>query len=478
MFVYTDPNGNDHFNEDWRLLGAMKHRDFAGQGNGPRPAHTAAGQRPNSSPQPVGAVQMTGNAGQVSEIAQKRVQEDEAELRRLGFRPAPTVYAPGSRVNSIGIRNFSIERTKLEESPLVEEGLASIVHSVQRERREDIRVRLGDLHLHTDGRLTRGAGHLHMEQQGFLQLLRLAEAFYAAPLEGGNRRSSATSWLAAQDPETRKWNWDKQRRAGAIPSGKEIVLRTRIVGDQRQVFAVVSTDYSAQDADQVATAILPAFEGSEMRGITTYDPLTTNLYVEASLMPDRVVDLAAGDVFKVSTVLKTNDSGQGGIRLVSSYLRNLCLNLIILDKGEQVLFSKAHRGDLSNIAPMLRAGIKKADSMWDHFRDRWKILRKENAVSALQRIGIRPPKNRPVTETKHIFDVLADEISAPGIRRDVMVEMLLSSFEKEPGDSLADVVNAVTRLHQRELIPVAHRETIESQAGSFVMSWSDDLGYS
>jgi hypothetical protein len=478
MFVYTDPNGKEHHHEDWKALGALKHREFAGKGDGPRPVHTAAQRDPSPAPQPVGTVQMTGEAGQVSEAAQKRVMEDEKELRRLGFQPAPTVYAPGSRVNAIGVRNFSIERKKLEESPLVEEGLSSIIDSVQRERREDVRVKLGDLHLHTDGRLTRGAGHMHMEQQGFLQLLRLAEAFYSAPLDGGSRRSSASSWLAAQDPETRKWNWDKQRRTGAIPPQKEIVLRTRVVNDRRQVFAVVSTDYSAQDADQVAAAILPGFVGSEMRGITTYDPLTTNLYVEASLMPDRVVDLAAGDVFKVSTVLKTNDSGQGGIRLVSSYLRNLCLNLIILDKGEQVLFSRAHRGDLSNIAPMLRAGIKKADAMWDHFRDRWKILRKENAVSALQRIGIRPPKNRPVTETKHIFDVLADNITVPGIRRDAMVEMLLSSFDKEPGDSLADVVNAVTRLHQRELIPVVHREDIESQAGEFVMSWSDDLGYS
>lgn len=43
-------------------------------------------------------------------------------------------------------------------------------------------------------------------------------------------------------------------------------------------------------------------------------------------MPDQVVDLVAGDLFKVGVRIQTDDTGRGRIRVAGVVWRNRCLN--------------------------------------------------------------------------------------------------------------------------------------------------------
>ena len=51
------------------------------------------------------------------------------------------------------------------------------------------------------------------------------------------------------------------------------------------------------------------------------------------------------------------------------------------------------------------------------------------------------------------------------VARDTAVEWLLAGYDAEPGDTFADVLNAVTRLHALEKVPVLSATRGEAIAG-------------
>ena len=68
-----------------------------------------------------------------------------------------------------------------------------------------------------------------------------------------------------------------------------------------------------------------------------------------------------------------------------------------------------------------------------------------------------------------IFAELADmrELDL-GVKRDTAVELLLKGWSNEPGDTLADIVNAVTSVHGNAAIDQYGREKWERSAGELV----------
>ena len=54
------------------------------------------------------------------------------------------------------------------------------------------------------------------------------------------------------------------------------------------------------------------------------------------------------------------------------------------------------------------------------------------------------------------------------VARDTMVEALLKGFKAEPGDTLADAFNAVTRAAHEGLLDEAQRWRVEREAGALL----------
>jgi len=175
-------------------------------------------------------------------------------------------------------------------------------------------------------------------------------------------------------------------------------------------------------------------------------------------MPDQVQDLAAGDIFKTGVRIETDDTGRGRIRVTGVAFRNMCLNLIIIEEGEVETVNLVHRGDPDRILEVVRGGVAQARAKVSAFLEAWGYARtvKVDVEEVLKQL------------------VLERKIQVKGVRsaeeRDAVVEVLLTAWRAEPGNTLADAANAVSRAaHEHPLWDVAVREELERQAARLVL---------
>ncbi|MES2692601.1 MAG: hypothetical protein V4773_03940, partial [Verrucomicrobiota bacterium] len=373
-------------------------------------------------------------AGQVSQVAVERIRLQEASLNRAGFALPPPMYAPGTRVIPLGDDNFRLERRSVEKLPTFLDASNRVRDDIDREERRDLTVRAKNLVMTDDGALHVGDEGLFMEPMAFQQLCQLAGF------------GTGARYLADNcDAMLRATNVNRQlsRRRD-----RELVFRTRQTGeDNRTVFATVTPRYQAVDTDQVLAEVVSELQDSRVEMV--YDG--TGVRATALFMPDEVVDLAAGDVFKVGIRLDTDDTGRGRVRVSAVVWRNLCLNLIVIGVGSVETFSAVHRGDRNDIFARLRKGVLAASSAVGDFLEAWIHARrvKVDVPSTVRswieekRLGVLPVKDR-----------------------DRAVEEILRSWGHEPGDSLADAVNAVTRsAHDSDWWRHDLRRELEEQAG-------------
>ena len=55
-----------------------------------------------------------------------------------------------------------------------------------------------------------------------------------------------------------------------------------------------------------------------------------------------------------------------------------------------------------------------------------------------------------------------------GVKRDTLVEMVLAGWQREPGESLADLVNGVSSVHLQKELDQWRRQRFEEAAGLLV----------
>ena len=379
-------------------------------------------------------------AGAISPVAVERIERHESWLSKAGFTLAPPLYAPGTRVIDLGDQNFSIERRRVEALPTFPSAADQVIATVQAEDRQDLTLALSEVRMDDRGALVCDEGRFWLEPDAFGQLAHL----------GGF--GCAVRYLTDLcDPVLRAENFNRQveRR-----SDRELVLRTRLRGDARTVFAAVTPTYSAVDTDRVLEVAKAGLADSRVE--LRYDG--SGIRGTALWMPDEIVDLAAGDVFKVGVRIESDDTGRGRIRVSGVAFRNRCLNLIIIGEGEVQTVSAVHRGDPERIVASVREGVEEARAKIGDFLNAWGHARtvKVEVPSLLEEW---------VQERK---------LQLPGVRsagqRDAVVQAMLDAWAKEPGDTLADAVNAVTRsAHEQIDWNLDLREALEKQASRLVL---------
>ena len=381
-------------------------------------------------------------AGQVSQVAVDRVRSHERALSAAGFELEPPLYAPGTRVLPLGDQRFHAERTRVvEDLPAFGDAADRICETIHDEDREDISVPLAAVAMRPDGKLDLDGHVLGLERGAFRQLAQLsgfgAGAGYLADL---------------CDPELRAENVNRQL---AKQANRRAVFRTRRRrGVQRHVYATVTPTYTPVDADEVLREVTPALADAHTELV--YDG--TSVRGTALWMPNEIVDLAAGDVFKIGVRIETHDAGQGRIRISGAVWRNLCLNLIIVSETNVETLAQVHRGDREVILERIGQSVEAARASVVPLLEAWGHARTVRVdVDALLREWIDERK-----------------ITVPGTRsaadREATYEHLLSAWRREPGDTLADAVNAVTRAaHENPLWDIGVREELERQASRLVL---------
>ena len=379
----------------------------------------------------------------VSSIAAARIAEQERAAAAAGFAlPAP-LFAAGTRVIQLGEDNFAAERQRIADLPAFDHAAHTMIGRITRERRHDITATAASLAMsRTSGRIITGTGEaLTLTRDAFAQLA--TRAGFAA----------GTRYLVGLDKDRRGLNVSADLAAAG---DRPVVLRTRAAerGGGREIFSVVSPAYAAVDADTVLQVAAPHL--ADTRGEITYDGAAT--VATAFWMPDHVVDLAAGDIFKAGVRVSTDDTGNGRITVQAVLFRNLCLNLIVIGEATVTTLAQVHRGDTSAILDRIGPAIVEARGLIGPFLESW-------------------GKARATFVDGDPRDVIAKLVHgrspiAPANKgeRDAAERAIVEAWHAEPGLTWADVINACTRAahESRELVP-AYRAQLERAAPLLAM---------
>ncbi len=405
--------------------------------------------------------------GSVYEPSRLRVARHEAHARAFGLTLPPPIYEAGTITYACADDRLRHHRLDWEAQPRTLDAVDTIRTRIVNERRADITVRTAGLSMLPDGRLqVAGMDPLHVEPRGFEALCRhLGPGF-----------SGAGAYLLSLEPATRATVFNHQlARAKAEDAHlrlyftDRLCLRTRAPGRRRSVYAVVATSYRPYDADKFltdASAAMLAQSTSTLedaRGSAHYDPVSTRVDVNMIWSANAIQNLAAGDVFKGGMRIRTGDAANGGLRVDLVLWRNRCLNMLVIGRASHKLFSRQHRGQYDDISGLMHDAVARSHMFIEGFAEDWHLLRKTPATQ----IRVHGERNLDVAE---ILARLARSGVLDGLRGDAVERGLREAWDKEPGETAADIVNAVTRYAHESGIAREHTDAIEQIAGDFVAS--------
>tara|TARA_Y100001938_G_C8099940_1_gene440938 strand:- start:5331 stop:6794 length:1464 start_codon:yes stop_codon:yes gene_type:complete len=420
-------------------------------------------------PKPAAVYSTQVSPGQVSQLAVDRIERHQAALTEgfeaQGLKPmvhAPPVYATGTKVISTGSKRFKEFRQSYDNLPDADVALDDLRQCIEAEDRVDWDINVDQMKMDDDGMLSvDGVGRFAFEPKGLSGLFTKLRGPHVAENDSNLLFPKGFELMAAMDPDVRAHVFNRQL-AKSDPDAP-LVLRTRNNGDQQTVYAAVSEKYSAVDGDEIASMLqgLSAFDGA--KGQLTYNPESTNISFDALWMPEDITDLAAGDVFKVGMRFRTNDSGKGSINGGGISFRNLCLNLIILDNLYVPQFQLRHIGNSAeNVEAVMKDYFLRIRKGFDAFLTDWGVL-SETAISKVkvwnQSFGTVTDALDWAVKHKKFGKQMADK---------VLVEALTKGYDFEKGNSLEDLVNAMTRAAHQGLFDEIERHQLERTAGELV----------
>lgn len=401
-------------------------------------------------------------AGTVSEEARERVQADRAALEAFGVKTADAHYAEGARVNAWGVDNARKSREEWEALPSVGLACTAVANEVRAEKRIDVRAVAASV---KDASVAAG-GRLGMNVEGKLIVEGMTERFALSrtamtqlmkrigPAGGGGAQ-----YLAAVDPELRALNVNRllsaAPKAAMLDGASEpesMFLRLRNRKGTDECYAIVSERYNALDIDVVADQIGRNLPPS-MRADVTYDGqrLRVEATAHSNVAPE---NYAAGETFKVGVTVRTDDTGRGGLRVDGIAVRNLCLNLVILDHASKPLARITHLATADEIREGLVAALDEAQKLVGPFLRQWGMAcgRREieiarSAYGADMPVSIEeaiPGFYRALFARSDTDRLLP--VSAPKA-----IEGVMAAWRKEPDTTRAALANAITRWgHERE----------------------------
>lgn len=394
-------------------------------------------------------VPSVNDAGGVA--AQARNARHMAVLDSLGFALPDPFFTVGTPLIQSGKDKRRALAQDHAAKPLIEDAAAFAASVIEAERRADFAVPLRDLTLTADGQITRGRGSIPLEPLAWEALVGMA-----APV-----LPSARALLRALDPDLRADVWNRQRVK--LPETATAKIGVRKAGDgEWQAFRALSGSYPTEmQADKVLRAVAAAVKGEEMRGSVTYDPATTRVRFEGAWMVPHEIDARVGDVLRAGFGGSTADAANGGFRVSLAVTRILCVNLTLAD-AYVAAYRRAHRGNLSTVTDEIAATIRAVPEGFAAFAADWKIAR-DTGVKGVTLFG------KSYNDAREALTGLATSGQiTPSIARDTLVEALLTAHDKEPGDSLMDVLNAVTRAAHEAEWSEFHRQMLEQRAGELL----------
>lgn len=399
---------------------------------------------------------------EISESGRARALADEAIARANGFRPRDPVYSIGTTVIDLGVENARRSQMEHAAKPLAVEVARELATTIRNEKRQDLApTALRSMKLSPNGAIVVGveqdaAGewfggkYLSIEEDAFKRLIGRA-----IPAQG------AAAYFADCPPELRAKNFNFWSNADS--GEQQHVLRTRLDrSGNRGVFAAVSERYTAFDGDKIGEALAGAFP-RDARGSLDYDG--QRYRVEGLWHTDVAADqFVAGEIFKAGVIVRGADDGSGSIRVQSVIWRNLCRNLIILDRAIGVDVRIRHTGSVAALTRSFRTSFETALRSVEPFARAWGSAMLERDELLIQRsAGTTSSDITGLPASKVLAGLLngiveRELVRVPGRSKEIVPKLLDAHFADEAqaqyGISRASIVNAFTRYaHEREVDP-------------------------
>ncbi len=361
-----------------------------------------------------------------------------------GFAPAPAIHPIGIHLEPRGKRVLR-SRQQWEELPVLEDAVGELIELVRDENRYDQTVPLNALTMDEQGYLVLDGEQIGVEQHGFRQLCQRAQ------IPGGS------AYLMACPPELRARNirhW-LGRTQGQVNSRADrqlrVKLRMRRVHDRSSLFASVSPSYAVYDVPEMLAEVLTMLP-PDARVEASYDGLHLRF---RAVFADEMPVNGQGEVFRFGVEISSADDGTGALRIATVLWRVLCTNLMLFSVDRQAKVKRIHKGRSSDMIAALFLGIREVRASNGPFAELWTHARQDQVVE-------EPHQRTELLEKLFERKLLA----TPGIRATETVPTLLSAWDREPGLTRADLVNAITRsAHEYPWPSVAAAEGLEAQAG-------------
>ncbi len=435
--------------------------------------------------------------------ARAMLQADQ--MRLLNHPVANTKWPIGYTVDETGVANARKFRAEVDDMPIYHEALGQLIGIVKAEDRHDLVGKVRDIRANPDGTwVTTGefkeiCGTDPETQQpivklypaGFvvkpeeLALIDFAADIKAALPPGSPLPDQLSRALISSPPMLRAQIvnfWQEFNPAdhgisppmklipGTFDKGDQLVpvehtdkvrkIRTRKINGETTAYATVGEEFPPIDVDMVAAIanyacleITKASPGADLRARADYDGRNVRItIISHSTVDPRLY--VAGEVFRASAFLGTDDTGGGAIWGYGALDRNLCRNLIILQSSKAGAFRIEHRGrDMKAIIRELVEGVKNAFASVAVFADLWstacedalylpqgvteapKVIREAAEVFALNAAALVTKRDR---SGKHMLSMRG---SSDASRVEHLVPDLLKMWKKELGEPSSAILN-------------------------------------
>lgn len=327
---------------------------------------------------------------------------------------AHTFFAHGTEMIQAGKEKAMAGRSDWDKLPFVGDACDKLIERIKNEVRQDSIVKLKHLLIDHVGIMRHSlGGNYIVEPVAWNQLSKFA------PDEMDNRlRSNLNSWIGKSE--------------------KTVKLRTRNPDQKtgiRQCFAAVGKSYNSFDWDQLALVIKNTAYPSDARANVLYDGSRATFEVTLH-NPYDIQEVAVGRAFRVAVIISSADNGTEGYRIKFKAVRIACINCTLI-ADENVIFRTTHRGN--KFQEVVEQAIRQSSHAMDSFAERWS--------AAYTKMYHDRYDGTPLgAEETFKRLIAAKKIVVPHMNRDELLAELMEAWNKEPGDTVAHVNAAITRM--------------------------------
>lgn len=351
----------------------------------------------------------------INPVAANLANEEAELIKRLLNKDdlSKTWFAHGTKMMESGVAKAMAGRQQWENLPFVDESCDALIERIKSEQRIDVVTAIKNLSVDHIGVLRGTSVGLVMEAIGWNQLAKFAPDSMDSRL-----KTNLNTWMRSSDKKTK--------------------LRTRnpnVATNLRQCFASVGTSYSSFDWDQLASVIKNTKYPNDARAEVKYDGSRATFEVVLH-NPYDIDELSVGRAFRVAIVISSADNGTEGYRIKFKAVRIACINCTLI-ADENLVFRTTHRGNKT--AEVIEAAVRASSHALDNFAARW-------SAAYTKMYHDRYDGTQLGAEETFKRLIAAKKIVIPHMDRDELLANLMTAWTLEPGDTVAHVNSAITRM--------------------------------